>query len=185
MNRKFAPKGPTEMGVCVHIPYRGLYCCHYLYLSSVKMGNKGGRKCSKSGGNSNKYPWKHQHQNQHDLHHQHQHQHQHQCQCQQQQQNNLKQTNLNREILESIDVKPFSNVFTTDHSQNTTWVVFQNSGPQPESKYSIKAKQGSSAMSNGNYDIILFAETWSNSEEHWTKSQLVSSDVYVFMCNFS
>lgn len=57
MNTKFATEDPSEMGVCVHIPYGGFYHHrHHLHLSSVKIGNEGRRKRGRSGGTSNRYP---------------------------------------------------------------------------------------------------------------------------------
>ena len=66
--------------------------------------------------------------------------------------------NLHREIFKSIKVVYFWDVFTTDNSPNTSHIIFKNCKLQPKSKYYIKAKQGSEAMANSSYDIILFSE---------------------------
>ena len=77
---------------------------------------------------------------------------------QHQYQKKFQQVNLHGKNIESTDVKHFGNIFTTNYTRNTTRVVFQNFGPQPKSKHSYKAKRLSTAMSNGNYNVFLFAE---------------------------
>ena len=91
-------------------------------------------------------------QNQHQNHHKHQPNHQHH------QRRNSQKVNLHGKIIDATNVENFGNIFTTDHTQHTMQVVFQNCGTQPKSNHSYKAKQALSSMSTGNYDVILVAE---------------------------
>ena len=97
--------------------------------STVKTGNKGGRK--RGGCAVNKYLTS---------------------------QRKLKQQNLHGEIIKEIDCESFGNIIPKNTSPSLTRVAFHNVGPQPEKKFDSKSRQGAVSFSRGKYDILFFAE---------------------------
>ena len=55
MRKNFGATDPPTNRVCTFVPCGGSWQRHVPSLSNFKMGNKGGRKRSRSGGTTNKY----------------------------------------------------------------------------------------------------------------------------------
>ena len=70
----------------------------------------------------------------------------------------LAQSNLSGDIVASVNVEDFGNVFVCKHPPDVTRVAFQNCGPQPQRKHAHKARSGFAAIVSGKYDVILVAE---------------------------
>ena len=97
--------------------------------STVKIGNKGGRKRGR--GAVNKYLISHK---------------------------KTKQQNLHRELIEEIDCKLFGNIISKNTSTSLIRVSFQNVGSQPKLKFESKGRKGTHIFIQGKYDILLFVE---------------------------
>ena len=67
----------------------------------------------------------------------------------------LKQSNLNGDLVESLDVEEFDNLFQVKCPPDVTQVGFQNCGPQRQSRHNKKSQDGTMAMAGGKYDVCL------------------------------
>ena len=90
----------------------------------AKKGNKGERKCKKEKGGTRSFsrPKK-----------------------------KLKQSNLIRVLVESLDVEGFGDHFQVQHPSDLTCVSVQNCGPQPHRRHTQKSRDGAMAISGGEY----------------------------------
>ena len=70
----------------------------------------------------------------------------------------MKQLNLNGDLVESLDVEGFGDLFQIRHQLIVNRVGFQNCGPQPKSRHAKKSQDGPMAMSGGKQDALLVAE---------------------------
>ena len=70
----------------------------------------------------------------------------------------LKQSNLNGDLVEFLDVEGFGDLFHVHRLLDITRVGFQNCGPQPKSRHAKKSQDGSMAMAGGKYDVLLVAK---------------------------
>ena len=70
----------------------------------------------------------------------------------------LKQSNLNGDLVETLDVEGFGDLFQVQHPSDVTRVDFQNCGPQRKSRHAKKSQDGAMAVAGGKYDVMLVAE---------------------------
>ena len=70
----------------------------------------------------------------------------------------LKQSNLNGDLVESLDIEGFRDLFQVQHSLDVARIGFQNCGPQHKSQHTKKSQDGAMAVSSGKYDVMLVAE---------------------------
>ena len=109
MHKNFSANNQPTTGVCSFLPCGGSRHRHSPHLPNIKMGNKGSRKCGRSGGASNKFPTQnntptqqHQHHQQHQQHkQQHQQQHQYQHHHHQYQHQNQQNSQHNYQTIQS------------------------------------------------------------------------------------
>ena len=70
----------------------------------------------------------------------------------------LKQSNMNGDLVENLDVEGFGDLFQVQHPSDITRVGFQNCGPQSKSRNAKKSQDGAMAVAGGKYDVMLVAE---------------------------
>ena len=99
-------------------------------VHQVKKGRKGGRKAKKKKGGSG-------------------------GSCRPR--NKLKQSNLNGDLVETLDVEGFGDLFQVQHPSDVTRVGFQNCGPQSKSRHAKKSQDGAMAVAGGKYDVMMLS----------------------------
>ena len=65
---------------------------------------------------------------------------------------------MNGDLVESLDVEGFRDLFQICHPSDVTCVGFQNCGSQPKSQLAKKSQDGSMAMAGGKYIVLHVAE---------------------------
>ena len=65
---------------------------------------------------------------------------------------------MNGDLVESLDVEGFGDLFQICHLSDVTHVGFQNFGPQPKTRYAKKSQDGSMAMAGGKYYVLFVVE---------------------------
>ena len=61
----------------------------------------------------------------------------------------LKQSNLDGDMVDSLDVEGFGDLIQVQHPPDVTRVGFQNCGPQRKSQHAKKSQDGAMAVSSG------------------------------------
>ena len=70
----------------------------------------------------------------------------------------MEQSNLNDDLVESLDVGGFGNLFQVQRTPDVTHVGFQNYGPQRQSWHDKKSQNGAMAMAGRKYYVLLVVE---------------------------
>ena len=65
---------------------------------------------------------------------------------------------MNGDLVESLDVEGFDDLFQVQPSSDVTCVGFQNCGPQRISQHNKKSQDGAITMAGGKYDVLLVAD---------------------------